>query len=378
MSIIKSLFKIAVLGSIIATPAMADETPLQQTTEPDAPHQALANLVCEQVQKNKYVLLGDTNHGSSEIRDVKYSDALLEAIRDCTDSQIYILEGPDSQENILRNNALYLIERFKTYASDKYTFTDAEMERIEEALGFMKTLTYDVDVRFYDEGYDILDNNPEYREVYNILTSTYGADRECRNIALLHAVKTNATNPQLFWDRLGSLVSLRENGDNRPLADAALQNHPDGAVFFYGNAHMAALSEMLGEEDTIWIRVVKELDPDSSIEFTNGSATMWKLFNHSTNYKGSPDYYYEIDQQRIIDRATREQANTGGSKMRELTEDEYYECRDALPDNFKSAFTESGRQNSNDIQGFTYEDWQILMDPAGQGLPPAIEHWAPE
>lgn len=250
-------FGAVLLGTAISTAARAeDTTDTTITTTTTATHQALADLICQQAQTHKYIILGDTRHGSNDIRGAVFSDEVLAAIKDCTASDVLVLEGPPSEkaavQEILdtlddsRQSVIDSKKRLEELKADKSVFDADPVKRaqLEErlrkfgliddqgsyedyykmmidsvttniqlfehiangggllgrknwnAIYYDRMRSHGVTAEFYDQGYNL---SPADQDTVNILTSAYSEDGDCPTTALLYQARAKAADPQQFF-----------------------------------------------------------------------------------------------------------------------------------------------------------------------------------
>lgn len=388
----------AVITGLFASVTLANDTPKAVHDHIAAhkdKHGALAELICAQAKRHKYVFLGDTYHGSTRIRDAVFSPKVLKAIKDCVPSRALVLEGPPTQKAEEKEQADLYLKTVRSYQKRQKenqrlekrlqddSLSGEGREFIESLLRFgnrlqkiMKPKLDDLALRhfllprfsvasaYYDQGYNL---TVDERKTMRVLSSSYVRDRNCSNITLLYNAQSMTADPRQFFIDLNQLLKKRLANDNAPVADSVLTNHPKGAVVFYGSAHMSYrndLDEMLGTEDSVTINIV---DTSKSAVHTEGTF-MTKLADVAGDRPDHPEFIYDAVKQTY--EAVHERHPYVQKKRSRVTEEKFNECRAALPQSVRRAFTEKTGQD------FTYRDFRVFVDPK-RGLPQIIEHWAP-
>lgn len=399
--------------SLVTAPAFAQNVeipPGQQQLSP-----TLADAICEAAEDHKYIIIGDTNHGSSEIRGAFFNENVISQLASCLPFNTFVFEQPPSQMQYL-NDGLAEIERTieKIERSrDELAEIEAEHARAQESpelrerlenkitsntflsqlyqnyadyyekktgdlrtniklsekileltpaiIQNMKTMQDNgFDIRFYDPGYNL---NPEDLDIISMLQSAYIDDPKCMNIRLLFSFASGTDTPGQDFARMTELLENRSN-DNLVIASSILQNHPDGALIFYGSGHMNGLSdldELLDDDNSFWIN----LNETSFSPKSEGTANVEKLMGEWNYERENPDKIFDIETRTVLT-PTRDPNNREYTK---LSEDEFNSCVDDIPATLRNGFTRNG---GNDL---TFDDFRWLMDKEREGVPPIFENW---
>ena len=292
----------AIFLGVATLPAYAQET--------DAPQQSaiLADAICDAAKDHKYILIGDTNHGSNEIRDTFFNETVISQIADCLPTNAFVFEQPPSElatieaEFILRDDMIASLEKnraelieleaeyaevlasptrqqemndriastqlsslyadFNEYFQSQIKSTTRIIRLSEHLLERTSPIVAQMDIMrsnnftfgFYDPGYDL---TPADADVIYMLQDAYTGDKECLNINLLFSFAAGSDQPATDFNRLLELLRGRDD-DNLGIAASVMQNHPNGAIIFYGAGHMNGqndLDELLGYPDSFWIDI---------------------------------------------------------------------------------------------------------------------------
>ena len=216
------------------------------------------------------------------------------------------------------------------------------------------------DIRFYDPGYNL---KPEDLDIISMLQNAYIDEPKCMNITLLFSFASGTDTPGQDFARMLKLLKGRDD-DNEVIASSILQNHPNGALIFYGSGHMNGLNdldELLGDEDSFWLALKEDYYTPTS----EGIGNIEKLMGNLNHDQEHPDKVFDIET-RTVFTPTRDRNNREYIK---LTEDEFNSCVDDIPATLRNGFTRNG---GNDL---TFDDFRWLMDKEREGVPPIFENW---
>lgn len=400
MSIATKISSVAVASTISASAVWADDVrdDLQNyITAHENDHSALAQLICEQAQHHKYIFLGDTNHGSTAIRDAVFSPQVMQAIKDCTASGVLVLEGPpeDKQDEayIIQkyDDLVRRIEEDRKELEEIRTRLDDETlsERLRELdqmifdsvqLRLMLTQNkarrynedfravfmrdhFDVESAYYDPGYDL---SADELNTLRILYRSYNDDTQCTNIFTVFNAQAFADNPDQFFTNLDNLLISRLNTVDSQIAQSIVNNHPDGAVILYGSSHMSSshdLDEMVGAHDSVTINVIGDGNEEKYVN-QGFQDLVPQLYGRTFITDDSPEFEYSS----ILQTVQLGQAQEEPTKF--MPREQFENCRAAMPLDVQSAFIDALGID------FTFKDFTQMMDP-NQPLPEIIENWAP-
>lgn len=409
MNTIKRTLTGTFLAAACATAAAAQDNTARSNV--------LAEAICDAAKDHKYILIGDTNHGSSEIRNAFFNEKLIARISDCLPTSTFVFEQPPKQMSALEEQWTKIDGRMKEIEhhrsrlkalKEEYAEVQALPERQKELnqrianntflsamyngyvdyyerkiatrqsiielseqilsrtapavkqLGMMRDTGFDI--RFYDPGYNL---NPDDTGIVKMLQDAYVDDPACMNITLLFSIASATDTPGIAFNRMLEILRGRDD-DNPPIANTVLQNHPDGALIFYGAAHMNGLQdldELLGDEDSFWISISE----DYHAPLSEGFGKIEKLMSSFKKDTENPDRIFDIATGTIF-APTRAPDDV---EFTEITQAEFDSCVRDLPRNMQDGFTRNGGAD------FTFSDFRWLMDEDRAGLPPILESWTP-
>lgn len=375
-------------GSAIALPQDTDPKNNYIASHKDD-HTALAELICTQAKHNKYIVFGDTNHGSTAIRDAVNSPAVLQAIQDCTPG-VMVLEGGEksAQKEIetvehyadlradiqKRHDTISIFEQNRNDEGVNAALDDLEMQiEFEEKLaadtfdagkGAILRKHFQIAANYHDPGYNF---SAEQSAAVKSLWSVYNVDNACIPLSLFHQVQMDSDTPAKTMITINEVLNAR-NDINRPLADTILQNYPEGAVIMYGAGHINNaddLNEMLGTHQSVVINLVDPTPTEDAYDISGFRRFVEKL---ASNEKGAPkkeapDFTYNTQTQdyKIGDAAPV-------IEKQPMPEERFESCRTAMSPQLRDAFVAA---TGNDL---TFSDYSAAMD-INKDIPQILDGW---
>lgn len=364
-------------------------------------HQVLADLICEQARGHKYIFLGDTDHGSTRIKDAANSPAVLKAIMDCTPGVI-ILEGSAddgernknyaiSKYNIWMNDYLSHNQNYQDFIEqdqssdpagkrnvgiERYLESKAQQARgaVEKAFGSAKPYLlqqeFGAATYFYDQGYNLSLSD---RKSIETAWKTFDLPPSCSEIALMHFAQEATDTPGEIYSAVDRLIINRLTTDNIAIADGILNSHPEGAVIIYGAGHMDQsndLDEMVGLDHSVVIDLVDTNFSDAPKYLTKGFQRLYPLSSPFTGEPSDPaDITYDVIEQIY---EVKNAGNVGAEEPRPpIPRDSFEACRNLLTETARNAFI-----NKLGVD-LTYEDYISIADPDSE-VPELFESWLPQ
>lgn len=354
---------------------------IPQTTANNAPHietpptklkrDNFIATIQDLAKTHQYIILGDTNHTSVEIKELLADFRVLQTLKDC-DIKIIIGEGPIEQnqqhatllEDIRANRIKY---EDLLFDAGYHTNNPEKSQRMSQAHANTIWMAAQLNLQYLqpDERHSAVQEDRELNDFFDQLSSLYNEDEAYNRVVTDAFVRKN---PQLKngHNKFKQFIrySFSSKG-NEPIANNIKNlTQKNKAIIIYGSGHIEGeydLDEMIGPDKCVTI----SLFPNSSSYTVSDHPDDPNRYVKSSD---NPQYFYDIETDNMI----KVEANTiTEKKYRErvkyyFTLEEYEAAVSKLPKDFKPyalPYREYDADFSNNLPEKYYEQ-DLIPAPA--------------